>query len=153
MKNKGNRVTESDREFVRELVKRNRYLSLATTDGTDPWIAPLEYISDDGLNLYYFSPENAAHSNHLRDHQTVAVTIFDAVQPEYVPGQVTRIAGVQVVATAQKLEAPFPDLVANQIEAWKLPMPPYAAYIIRPTKWFIPILKDGVNDRLELSIV
>lgn len=145
-------MTESDREFVRELVKRNRYLSLATTDGTDPWIAPLEYISDDELNLYYFSPEEAAHSHHLRDHQIVAVTIFDAVQPEYEPAQVMRIAGVQVVATAQKLEAPFPDLVANQIEAWKLPMPPYAAYKITPTKWFIPVLKDGVNDRLEVSL-
>lgn len=145
-------MAASDRDFVRELVKRNRYLSLATTDGTDPWIAPLEYISDDDLNLYYFSPTGAAHSRHLCDHPTVAVTIFDAVQPEYEPAQVMRIAGVQIVATVEELQAPFPDLVANQIEAWKLPMPPYGAYRISPINWFIPVLKDGVNERLEVSM-
>lgn len=145
-------MPESDQEFVRALVKRNRYLSLATTDGNTPWIAPLEYISDDELNLYYFSPEDAAHSRHVSDHKTVAVAIFDAVQPEYEPAQVMRIAGVQVVATVQMLEAPYPDLVADQIEAWQLPMPPYVAYKVSPKRWFIPVLKDGVNDRLEVTM-
>jgi uncharacterized protein YhbP (UPF0306 family) len=145
-------MTESDREFVQKLVSRNRYLSLATSDGADPWIAPLEYLSDEDLNLYYFSPENAVHSQHLDVHQRVAVTIFDAVQPEYEPAQVMRIAGVQITATAEKLEAPYPELVAGQIEAWKLPMPPYAAYKITATKWFIPVLKDGVNARIEVEM-
>ena len=145
-------MSETDQEFVRSLIKRNRYFSLATIDGTDPWIAPLEYISDDDLNLYYFSPEDAAHSHHIDDNQTVAVTVFDAVQPEYEPAQIMRIAGVQAVAKAERLTAPFPDLVQKQIEAWQLPMPPYAAYRITPTKWYIPVLKDGVNDRLEVTI-
>jgi uncharacterized protein YhbP (UPF0306 family) len=145
-------MAESDQEFVRELVKRNRYLALATTDGVDPWIAPLDYLSDDDLNLYYFSPESAAHSQHLRDGGSVAFTIFDAVQPEYEPAPVMRIAGVQATATAKKLEAPFPALVNKQIEAWKLPMPPYAVYQIAPKRWFIPVIKDGVNDRLEVAM-
>ena len=145
-------MSETDQEFIRTLIERNRYLSLATSDGTDPWIAPLEYISDDELNLYYFSPENAAHSQHIDKHQTVAVTVFDAVQPEYEPAQVMRIAGVQAVAHAERLNEPYPDLVANQIDAWQLPMPPYAAYKVTVTKWFIPVLKDGVNDRLEVTM-
>lgn len=145
-------MAESDQEFVRNLVKRNRYLSLATTDGDAPWIAPLEYLSDDHLNLYYFSPEEAVHSQHLNDSQSVAVTIFDAVQPEYEPASVMRIAGVQIAATAQKLAAPFPDLVNDQIEVWKLPMPPYAAYKIIPKRWFIPVIRGGVNARLEVTM-
>ena len=145
-------MSETDQEFLRSLIKRNRYLSLATVNGTDPWIAPLEYLSDDDLNLYYFSPEDAAHSHHIGENQAVAVTIYDAVQPEYEPAQVMRIAGAQILAEAQRLSAPFPELVASQIEAWQLPMPPYAAYRITPTKWFIPVLKDGVNDRLEVSM-
>lgn len=142
----------SNQDFVRELVKRNRYLTLATTDGVDPWIAPLEYLSNDDLNLYYFSPESAAHSRHLSDRGSVAFTIFDAVQPEYEPAPVMRIAGVQATAIAQKLEAPFPALVNDQIEAWKLPMPPYAVYQVTPKRWFIPVIKDGVNDRLEVTM-
>jgi hypothetical protein len=145
-------VAESDQEFVRELVKRNRYLSLATTDGTDPWIAPLEYLSDDDLNLYYFSPEGAAHSQHIDERESVAVTIFDAVQPKYEPALVMRIAGIQATASVRKLEAPFPTLVGSQIEAWKLPMPPYAVYMITANRWFIPVIKDGVNDRLEVDM-
>lgn len=145
-------MAESDQEFVRELVKRNRYLSLATADGTGPWIAPLEYLSDDELNLYYFSTEDAAHSQHLIDRENVAFAIFDAVQPEYEPAPVMRIAGIQATASAQKLEAPFPALVNDQIDAWKLPMPPYAVYRITPMRWFIPVIKDGVNDRLEITM-
>ena len=145
-------MSETDQEFIRSLIERNRYLSLATIDGTDPWIAPLEYISDDDLNLYFFSPENAAHSHHIGVHETVAITIFDAVQPEYEPAQVMRIAGVQAVAKAQRLSEPYPELVANQIDAWQLPMPPYAAYKITATKWFIPVLKDGINDRLQVTV-
>ena len=145
-------MSETDQDFIRSRIKRNRYFSLATIDGTDPWIAPLEYISDDDLNLYYFSPENAAHSHHISDHQTVAITVFDAVQPEYEPAQVMRIAGVQAVAQAERLSEPYPNLVANQIDAWQLPMPPYAAYKITAAKWFIPVLKNGINERLEVPM-
>ena len=104
-------MATSDSDFVREVVGRNRYLTLATTDGTDPWAAPLEYLSDDSLNLYYFSPEAVAHSRHILDHNTVAIAIFDGIQPEYEPAPVMRIAGVQAMATVEKLEAPFPEFV------------------------------------------
>jgi hypothetical protein len=56
-----------------------------------------------------------------------------------------------LIARAQKLKSPFPELVANQIKAWKLPMPPYAAYKICPEKWFVPVLKAGINDRWEVN--
>jgi hypothetical protein len=41
-------------------------------------------------------------------------------------------------------------LVENKIEAWKLPMPPYAAYKVIPERWFVPVVKDGINERLEV---
>jgi uncharacterized protein YhbP (UPF0306 family) len=145
-------VTETNQDFLKSLIKRNRYLSLATTDGSNPWVAPLEYISDDDLNLYYFSPESAAHSLHIGEHQTVAIAVFDAAQPEYEPAQVMRIAGAQALAQAERLSAPFPDLVIMQIDAWQLPMPPYAAYKITPTRWYLPVLKNGINERLEVKV-
>ena len=145
-------MTESDKDFVREVVGRNRYLTLATTDGKDPWAAPLEYLSDDSLNLYYFSPEAVAHSQHILDHSTVAIAIFDGVQPEYEPAPVMRIAGVQATATVEKLEAPFPALVQQQIEAWNLPMPPYAVYKVVAKQWYIPVIKDGINERLKVTM-
>lgn len=152
MNQKEKDVTETDQVFLGSLVMRNRYLTMATLAGKHPWIAPLEYIADDALNLYFFSPESASHSRHIEDHKHVAISIFDAIQPEYEPAKVMRISGTQIVAEVEKLFAPYPELVRNQIESWQLPMPPYAAYRITPIQWFIPVLKDGVNDRLEVMM-
>ena len=88
----------------------------------------------------------------MSDNLFHAVAIFDAVQPEYVPAPVMRIAGVQFTASVVKLEGPFPEFVENQIEAWKLPIPPYAVYQVTPKRWFIPVIKDGVNDRIEVEM-
>ncbi len=145
-------MAEKDRVFIRELVNRNRYLTLATASDSSPWIATLEYISDIDLNLYYFSPEDATHSRQLLENEDVCVSIFDAVQPQYEPAPAIRIAGLQLIAKAQKLNAPYAALVEKQIQTWSLPLPPYAAYIITPVRWYIPVIKDGVNERLEVDM-
>ncbi|WP_265563109.1 pyridoxamine 5'-phosphate oxidase family protein [Sphingomicrobium arenosum] len=145
-------MSDTDAQFIRALIKRNRYLSLATCDGERPWIAPLEYISDEDLNLYFFSPEDADHCEQLAERCQVAVAIFDGVQPEYEPSPEMPIAGLQIAAEARKLIEPFPKLVDAQIEAWKLPMPPYAPFIIQPIRWFVPVLKDGANCRREVKV-
>lgn len=144
-------MPSTDLDHIRELVKRNRYLTLSTTDGSHPWVAPLEYISDHDLNLYFFSPETTIHALHIGERNGVAVAIFDAVQPEYESAQVIRIAGLQMTAVARKLKAPLPALVENQVEAWGLPMPPYAAYQITPQQLFLPVIRDGVNERMEVA--
>ena len=143
-------MSAADEDFVRDLVERNRYLTLATTNGTEPWIATLEYISDGDLNLYFFSPESATHCRHLEKKDGVSVSIFDGVQPEYEAASTIRIAGVQMVATAARLVPPYPPLVADQIQAWNLPIPPYAAYRITPRRWFIPVIREGINERMEV---
>lgn len=35
-----------ERSWIEELLRRDRYLVLATTDGSRPWIAPLERVLD-----------------------------------------------------------------------------------------------------------
>ena len=145
-------MADTHQEFARDLVRRNRYLAMATTDGNSPWIAPLEYVSDDDLNLYFFSPATTAHAMQLERNHDVAVAIFDPLQPEYEPAPEIRIAGLQIAATAEKLEAPYPALVENQAQSWKLPMPPYAAYRIVPKRWFVPVIKDGINERIEIAM-
>jgi uncharacterized protein YhbP (UPF0306 family) len=145
-------MADSHQEFARDLIRRNRYLTMATTGGDSPWIAPLEYISDDDLNLYFFSPASTAHAVQLESNQNVAVAIFDAVQPEYEPAPEIRISGLQITAVAERLEAPYPAQVEKQAEAWKLPMPPYAAYRIVPRRWFVPVIKDGINERIEIDM-
>jgi nitroimidazol reductase NimA-like FMN-containing flavoprotein (pyridoxamine 5'-phosphate oxidase superfamily) len=39
-------ASAGERELVETILRRNRYLVLSTTNGTAPWIAPLEYMID-----------------------------------------------------------------------------------------------------------
>lgn len=147
-------MTDSvDRAWIEELLRRNRYLVLATTDGTRPWAAPLEYLLDDELNLYFLSPDNVRHARHIESNSAVAVAVFDSEQPEYTGQASLTIHGVQIEATADKLtESDFPGPVASAIEAWKPPMPPYAVFRVRPIRFFIPRIENGVNIRVEVDI-
>ena len=85
-----------DRSWIENLLRRNRYLVLATTDGARPWVAPLEYILDADLNFYFFSPTDVLHVQHLEQVSDVAVAVFDHEQPEYSPGMSVTLNGVQV---------------------------------------------------------
>lgn len=142
-----------DQELVRELITTSRYLSLATTDGSEPWVAPIEYMSDDRLNLYFLSTDDARHSRHIADNSTVAVAVFDSTQPEYSPGVSVTIRGVQIRASAGRLEAAeYPESVTAAIEAMRPPMPPYSVFRLVPSEFYLPKLRDGVNERVRVEM-
>lgn len=142
-----------DRAWVVDLIRRNRYLVLSTTAGDEPWIAPLEYLFDADLNFYFFSPEAVRHSQHIERNNKVAVAIFDSQQPDYTSEPSFVINGIQVEATASKLnEAEYPDVVVSAISAMNIPMPPYAVFKIRANQFYVPRIDDGVNVRVEVDI-
>lgn len=141
-----------EREFVEDLLKRNRYLVLSTTNGREPWIAPLEYMIDDDLNFYFFSSEDSRHVRDIRENDGVAVTVFDQDQPEYSPNLSTRLNGVQMEATVRKIPPEeYSEAIIAAIEALTPPMPPYAVFQIRPHRFYLPKIKDGVNVRTEVQ--
>lgn len=142
-----------DRAWVQELLRRNRYLVLSTSDGKEPWIAPLEHLVDAELNLYFFSPEDVKHTQHIESNHRVAVAVFDNQQPEYSPGASVTLNGLQIEGTASRLsEAEYTEDVVAAIEALKPPMPPYAVYKITPTRFYVPRIEDGINVRSEVSM-
>lgn len=142
-----------DRSWIEALLRRNRYLVLATTDGTRPWIAPLEYVLDDDLNFYFLSPEDVRHVRHLADCDDVAVAVFDREQPDYSPEMSETINGVQIDGTASRLDASaYPDFIVQAIEALDPPMPPYAVYKIEPDRFYVPKIESGVNVRVEVPV-
>ena len=140
-----------DRSWIENLLRRNRYLVLATTDGARPWVAPLEYILDADLNFYFFSPTDVLHVQHLEQVSDVAVAVFDHEQPEYSPGMSVTLNGVQVQATVSKLaESDYPNCIVSAINALKPPMPPYAVFKVEPVRWYMPKIENGVNKRMEV---
>lgn len=140
-------------ELVTRVIDENRYLTISTVNGGEPWIAPVEYIHDDTGSFYFFSTEGSRHARDIEQNEGIAVAIFSAEQPEYTPQASTVLNGVQFWANARKLSVDeYPDAVVSAIEALDPPMPPYEAFKIVPRRVYVPILEDGVNKRVEIDI-
>lgn len=146
-------MSENDyRELVAEVVESNRYLALATTDGEDPWVAPVEYIYAEDA-LYFFSTTDSRHARHVETTDTVAVAIWSADQPEYGPEKSTSLNGVQLRATASTVDASTcPDVVADAASDLDSVMPPYAIFRLEPERVYAPIVEDGINKRVEVDL-
>ena len=145
-------MTEVNCSWVEDLVKRNRYLVLATADGSRPWATPLEYVVGDDLELYYFSTGNARHAHNVATNPEVAVTIFEA-QQEYSGQASFALAAVQVEAIDVPIPGPdFPPVVADTIKRWKLPMPPYECHRIDAKQFYLPLIEDGINYRVPIDM-
>lgn len=140
-------------EMVQEVIEENGYLALSTTDGTDPWVATIEYIYDDSGTFYFFSTTDSRHAQHIENNETVGVAIWSAEQPEYSPDVSTSLNGVQIRGEAHRLaEDEYPQAVVAAIEALDPPMPPYAAFEIVTHHAYAPVIEDGVNKRVEVDI-
>lgn len=141
-----------DQGLIREVIEGNRYLTLATTDGSKPWAATLEYLHDERLNFYFFSTRDSLHARHIEQNADVAVSVFDMEQPEYSSTASTAIRGVQVDATAACLtEDEYPELVVEAIAALSLPMPPYSVFRLAPSVFYVPKIENGVNIRVAVD--
>lgn len=141
-----------DQELILEVIEANRYLTLATSDGSKPWAATLEYLVDEELNFYFFSTRDSLHARHIEQNADVAFSVFDREQPEYSSTGSTAIKGVQVDATAACLrEDEYPEMVVEAIAALSLPMPPYAVFRLAPSGFYVPRIENGVNIRVAVD--
>jgi len=145
-------MEQVDRAWVEDLVRRNRYLVLATTDGSHPWATPLEYVVGEQLELYDFSTGEARHTHNVAANPEVGVTIFES-QQDYSGQASFALKAVQIEATVVPIRGPdFPQVVADTIERWKLPMPPYACHRIDARQFYLPLIEDGINYRVPIDM-
>jgi uncharacterized protein YhbP (UPF0306 family) len=88
-------------ERIARLVKSQSTLAVATcgADG-EPRSAPLFYLADDELRLYWFSSSSSEHSRNLKKNPSAAVTV-------YLPTDKWReIRGVQMRGTVSVITDP-----------------------------------------------
>lgn len=67
-------MEEKLRVKILNYMERHNTLTLATTDGEQPWAAALFYVND-GFNLYFLSKPDSRHCQNLTARPQVAVTI------------------------------------------------------------------------------
>jgi uncharacterized protein YhbP (UPF0306 family) len=91
-----------DVERIVQLVKSESTLALSTcaADGS-PRSAPLFFLSDDELRLYWFSSSSSEHSRNLKKNPSAAVTIYRSTE------KWREIRGVQMRGTVSLVSDPI----------------------------------------------
>lgn len=142
------------RTVAEQVIEETSYLGLATTDGSEPWLAPIEYFTDEAFNFYFFSTTHSRHAEHIEANDTVAVALWTQDQPEeYTPDLTTTLNGIQILGSASKLsEDEYPPIVEGAAEETAIPMPPYAPFRIEPQRVYVPVVEDGINKRVEVDL-
>jgi hypothetical protein len=145
-------MSEAATEIVRSIVETNTYLTLSTTSGNRPWCAPVQYVADEDLNLYFVSLPESRHMSDIESNPSVAVTIFDSQQPPFTS------RGVQIEGTADAYSTtdnPFARIGGfDWPEDLQELVPGYVAVRVTPVRFFLPrFLVDGVqrDERVEVT--
>ncbi len=142
-----------DRTWVRSVLHRNHVLVLATTDGNRPWIAPLEYLMGDDLDIVFFSSVQSRHARQLETNPDVAVTVFDRFQPTVTVGKDVDLRGLQMECTATRLDPEsHSEHMKAAFDSFHFPVPPYAAFKVVPQRVYVPRVENGINIRYEVDL-
>jgi len=73
--------TEKQLNWIAQLLREQTTLSLATSgDDGQPCVAPLFYLVDESLSLYWLSSPNSIHSRNLLRAPRAAATVYRAAQ-------------------------------------------------------------------------
>jgi len=146
-------MTEETTKLIREIIEENTYLTLATTGGADPWAATLQYVADDDLNLYFVSLPTSRHMEHITDHPTVGIAIFDSQQAPFT------CRGIQIEGTAEAYSTHDNPFVRIGGVDWPEDLqelvPGYVAVRVEPQRFFLPrFVVDGVlrDERIEIGL-
>ena len=86
-------------DVAKEIIESGTYLSLATTDGNEPWVNAVFYAHDKNFNLYFASYNDSIHVQNIINNPSAAVAIFDS---HIVPGQ-HKGQGVQIRANCYRV--------------------------------------------------
>ena len=139
--------------WVRALIERNNIIVLATTDGHQPWVVPLEYMADEDLNFYFFSPTETRHVQHLEANSAVAAAVFDREQPTVTATTTAGLNGVQMECTASRVsQEGYTHAVAAAIDALDISIPPYAVFKVVPHRFYVPAVENGLITRHEVDM-
>lgn len=90
---------------ARELVERNRYVTLGTADDRGrPWTSPVYFAADTDLRTFYWvSRQSCRHSRNLVTQPEVSLAVFDSTVPPY-HGRCLYALGTATTCSAADLE-------------------------------------------------
>jgi uncharacterized protein YhbP (UPF0306 family) len=150
-------------EMAKDIIKNNRFLSLATRNiKGDVWATPLSYSVDKDYNFYFTTAIDSIHIDHIRENPYVAFSIFnstrrvsdiDGLQIKGIVGEVERDKLPQIVK--EYYLQVFPD--ADERAEWESPwenftkddFPVYRFFQIVPLEIY---KRDTDNDEVDRRV-
>jgi uncharacterized protein YhbP (UPF0306 family) len=104
-------------ERALKLIRESRYMVLATSAGTRPWAATINYVVKSGGQLLYYSSPTARHSQDIGIAANVAVAIYSV-------GSDGDVDGLQLTGRCQMVtQVPIIDDVHQQYYLRNFPDP------------------------------
>lgn len=142
-------------QIVRVFLETQSTMALATVNAEgQPETAPIFYVSDDRLNLYWLSATHVRHSVNLAANSRVSAAVYPAVW------QWNDISGVQIEGTASLIrdERVREQILLLYLRKFQLPPEFDAAiaassmYVLRPSwiRWVDNSVKFGYKVELNL---
>ncbi len=111
-------MSSNERQTIRAFLEAQSTLALATIDAEGyPQTAPLFYVSDDAICLYWLSSASSRHSVNLMANSNVAATVYPLAW------HWTEIRGVQIEGEASPVtdEMTRQDMLARYYKKFDLP--------------------------------
>ena len=109
-------MTVEIRQAIRQLLESHNTITLATTDGENPWATAVFFASDAELNLYFVSDRRTRHGRNLADNGRVAGAVssdcasWSEIRGLQLQGQVTVLEGFARLSALKTYLSKFPDL-------------------------------------------
>jgi uncharacterized protein YhbP (UPF0306 family) len=140
---------------IRAFLESQSTLALATVDANgNPQVAPLFYVSDDALNLYWLSSADSRHSVNLAANERVAATIYP------VAWHWTEIRGLQIEGTAHQItdDDLRSDILARYQQKFDLPsgfesiITGSGLYVLKPAwvRWLDNGVRFGYKSEIQI---
>lgn len=146
------------------IIRSNRYLTLATSEGLTPWVAPVAYVVDCDMSFLFYSALESLHARHIAKNPAVACAVFDSTASS------DGADGIQLSATATIVsieELPrvvnlyfrksFPD--ASMRAKWIRPVDDFSDtsvqrfFRLRPTALYtLDLSSTKVDRRVEVDL-
>lgn len=117
---------------IKDFMINSKYLCVGTSDKSGKvWTAPLTYVADEVLNIYFHSALDSIHIQNIRENPEVAFSIYDSEQ------LLANIDGIQGKAIVGQLENDEVEKIHNKFFEKHMPneeirkqfAPPYQAFL------------------------
>ena len=91
--------SQADTAPLKAFLQSETVLTLSVNDDRGPWTAPVLYVADDALNLYFLSSASTRHIASLPEDRRIAASIYSDYQ-----GNWLEICGVQMEADISQVD-------------------------------------------------